>query len=85
MTKRGRSGADAAGADLHVHTTDSDGETSTLKSSRDLARRRADWAQEAGLFPIAGTDFHAPDRARSWVGAITKPRVQFERPREACA
>jgi predicted metal-dependent phosphoesterase TrpH len=33
------------------------------------------WADEMGLAPIAGTDFHAADRPGRWVGAVTTPEA----------
>jgi 3',5'-nucleoside bisphosphate phosphatase len=36
------------------------------------------WADALGLAPIAGTDFHAPDRPGRWVGAITTPVEDLE-------
>jgi predicted metal-dependent phosphoesterase TrpH len=36
-----------------------------------LGLRWRAWADELGLAPIAGTDFHAADRPGRWVGAIT--------------
>ncbi len=37
------------------------------------------WADALGLAPIAGTDFHAPDRPGRWVGAIATPAEDLER------
>jgi predicted metal-dependent phosphoesterase TrpH len=37
------------------------------------------WADEMGLAPIAGTDFHAADRPGRWVGAVTTPEVDLAR------
>ncbi len=36
-----------------------------------LGKRWRDWAEELALVPIAGSDFHAPDRPGRWVGAVT--------------
>lgn len=51
-------------------------------TSRLVARRRA-WAERLNLIPIAGTDFHAPDRPGRWVGAIATPDADLERLRSA--
>ncbi len=40
-------------------------------------------ADRLGLVGIAGSDFHAPDRAGRWVGAITTPADVLERLRQA--
>jgi predicted metal-dependent phosphoesterase TrpH len=37
------------------------------------------WADSLGLAPIAGTDFHAPDRPGRWVGAIVTPVGDLDR------
>jgi predicted metal-dependent phosphoesterase TrpH len=37
------------------------------------------WAEELGLAPIAGSDFHAPDRPGRWVGAIATPAADLVR------
>ena len=37
------------------------------------------WAEEMGLAPIAGSDFHAPDRPGRWVGAVATPAEDLER------
>ena len=37
------------------------------------------WADELGLSPIAGSDFHAADRPGRWVGAIRTPLADLER------
>jgi len=37
------------------------------------------WADELKLAPIAGTDFHAPDRPGRWVGAVVTPAEDLER------
>jgi 3',5'-nucleoside bisphosphate phosphatase len=37
------------------------------------------WADELGLAPIAGTDFHAADRPGRWVGAITTSWADLSR------
>ena len=44
-----------------------------------LGSRWRDWAGQLDLIPIAGTDFHAPDRPGRWVGAITTPGADLER------
>ena len=31
------------------------------------------WALAMGLAPIAGTDFHAPDRLGRWIGSVSTP------------
>ncbi len=41
------------------------------------------WADQYQLVPIAGTDFHAPDRPGRWVGAIKTPSEDLERLRRA--
>jgi predicted metal-dependent phosphoesterase TrpH len=51
-------------------------------SSR-LGRRFRDWASRFDLVPIAGSDFHAPDRPGRWVGAINMPATDLERLRQA--
>lgn len=38
-----------------------------------LERRWRDWAKILGLVPIAGSDFHAPDRPGQWVESTTTP------------
>jgi predicted metal-dependent phosphoesterase TrpH len=48
-----------------------------------LGRRFRTWASRLGLVPIAGSDFHAPDRPGRWVGAITTPDAVLQRLREA--
>ncbi len=42
-------------------------------------RRWREWADEMGLAPIAGTDFHSADRPGRWVGAITTPEMDLNR------
>ena len=45
-------------------------------------RRSSRWraiADRFGLAPIAGSDFHAPDRPGRWVGSITTPPDDLER------
>jgi predicted metal-dependent phosphoesterase TrpH len=37
------------------------------------------WADTLGLAPIAGTDFHAPDRPGRWVGAVVTSADDLER------
>ena len=49
-----------------------------------LGRRWRDWADELGLAPIAGTDFHSADRPGRWVGAVTTPEADLERLRIKC-
>jgi predicted metal-dependent phosphoesterase TrpH len=51
--------------------------------SNRLGRRLRDWADGFGLVPIAGSDFHAPDRPGRWVGAIATSRADLERLRRA--
>ena len=41
------------------------------------------WADEFHLVPIAGSDFHAPDRPGRWVGSITTPPADLEAPASA--
>ena len=48
-----------------------------------LGRRFRDWAAGFGLVPIAGSDFHAPDRPGRWVGAIATPTADLDRLRRA--
>lgn len=48
-----------------------------------LGRRFRDWAAGLGLVPIAGSDFHAPDRPGRWVGAIATPTADLDRLRPA--
>jgi 3',5'-nucleoside bisphosphate phosphatase len=48
-----------------------------------LGQRFRSWADRLGLVPIAGTDFHAPDRPGRWVGSTTTPAADFERLRQA--
>jgi hypothetical protein len=43
------------------------------------------WASEMGLVPIAGSDFHAPDRPGRWVGAIATPTEDLQRLRDTSA
>jgi len=50
--------------------------------ARRTSRLRA-WAEKLGSVPIAGSDFHAPDRPGCWVGAITTPASDLERLRSA--
>jgi 3',5'-nucleoside bisphosphate phosphatase len=47
-----------------------------------LGLRWRGWADEMGLAPIAGTDFHAADRPGRWVGAITTPLDDLARLRK---
>lgn len=37
------------------------------------------WADELALIPIAGSDFHAPDRPGSFVGSISTPLADLHR------
>lgn len=46
--------------------------------ARRSARLRG-WAAEYGLIPVAGTDFHAPDRPGRWVGSVVTPWEDLER------
>lgn len=39
--------------------------------------QQRDRATRLGLIPVAGTDFHAPDRPGRWVGAITTPAADL--------
>ncbi|MEO6809136.1 MAG: PHP domain-containing protein [Isosphaeraceae bacterium] len=48
-----------------------------------LRQRWRDWADRFGLVPIAGSDFHAPDRPGRWLGAVTTPGADLERLRRA--
>lgn len=48
-----------------------------------LGRRWRAWAEPLGLVPIAGSDFHAPDRPGRWLGSITTPAEDLERLRQA--
>ena len=50
-----------------------------------LGLRWRGWADEMGLAPIAGTDFHSADRPGRWVGAVTTPSVDFDRLRSKCS
>jgi predicted metal-dependent phosphoesterase TrpH len=52
--------------------------------SRSLSWRLQGQADRLGLFGIAGSDFHAPDRPGRWVGAITTDRDHLEVLRAAC-
>lgn len=47
-----------------------------------LGRRWRDWADDLGLAPIAGSDFHVSDRPGRWVGSITTPGAGLERLRD---
>ena len=42
------------------------------------------WADRLELIPVAGSDFHAPDRPGRWVGAVSTDAAALERLRE-CA
>ena len=48
---------------------------SALAIARPEAAR---WADEFHLVPIAGSDFHAPDRPGRWVGSITTPPADLD-------
>lgn len=48
-----------------------------------LGERWRAWADRLGLIPIAGSDFHAPDRPGRWLGAITTKGEELERLRAA--
>jgi predicted metal-dependent phosphoesterase TrpH len=41
-------------------------------------RRLRGWAHRLALVPIAGSDFHAPDRPGRWVGSTTTPGSDLE-------
>ncbi len=41
------------------------------------------WADRFGLVPVAGSDFHAPDRPGRWLGSTLTPREDLERLRRA--
>ena len=47
-----------------------------------VGRRWRAWADEMGLAPIAGSDFHAADRPGRWVGAVTTPEADLARLRQ---
>jgi 3',5'-nucleoside bisphosphate phosphatase len=49
-----------------------------------LGHRWRGWADELGLVPIAGTDFHAADRPGRWIGAIATPSADLNRLRLTC-
>ena len=65
--------------DLGLHAIEVDG----AGFSNGKSRRLRAWADRLGLVGIAGSDFHAADRAGRWVGAITTPRDDLERLRKA--
>lgn len=48
-----------------------------------LRNRWRRWADRFGLVPIAGSDFHAPDRPGRWLGAVATPAADLERLRRA--
>ncbi len=48
-----------------------------------LGPRWRAWADQLGLVPIAGSDFHAADRPGRWVGSTRTPQADFERLRDA--
>ena len=54
-------------------------EVAGLSGDRKLETRWRGWADELGLAPIAGTDFHAPDRPGRWVGAVRTSREDLGR------
>ena len=66
--------------DQGLRAIEVDGPVSRTSKSQ---RLRA-WADRLGLVGIAGSDFHAADRPGRWVGAITTPRDNLERLRQAC-
>jgi len=47
-----------------------------------LGLRWRAWAEEFGLVPLAGSDFHAPGRPGRWVGAAAAPDADLERLRD---
>jgi hypothetical protein len=47
-----------------------------------LGRRFRAWAERIGLVPIAGSDFHAPDRPGRWIGSTTTTGPDLERLRD---
>ena len=51
--------------------------------SNTKSRRIRAWADRFRLVGIAGSDFHCADRPGRWIGAITTPRDQLERLRQA--
>jgi 3',5'-nucleoside bisphosphate phosphatase len=53
-----------------------------LKPGNPRGRRLRDWAGRLGLVPIAGSDFHAPDRPGRWVGSVVTPGPDLERLRD---
>ena len=59
-------------------------EVAGLGTDPRLGLRWRAWADEIGLVPIAGTDFHAADRPGRWVGAVSTPEVDLERLRMKC-
>ncbi len=44
-----------------------------------LGRRWREWSAISEIAPIAGSDFHSPDRPGRWVGSITTPGADLER------
>jgi predicted metal-dependent phosphoesterase TrpH len=52
-------------------------------TARRAGRLRA-WADRLGLVPIAGSDFHAPDRPGRWIGSTTTPGPDLDRLRTRC-
>jgi len=51
--------------------------------TRRQADRRRERADRLGLIPVAGSDFHAPDRPGRWVGSIVTPPADLARLRAA--
>ncbi len=49
---------------------------------RKCGQRWRGWADELGLAPIAGTDFHAPDRPGRWVGAVVTTEADLDKLRQ---
>jgi predicted metal-dependent phosphoesterase TrpH len=46
--------------------------------ARERSGRLRVWAGRFGLVPVAGSDFHAPDRPGRYVGAIRTPRADLD-------
>ena len=51
--------------------------------NKKLGPRWRSWADGLGLVPIAGSDFHAPDRPGRWVGSTRTPEAELDRLRAA--
>ncbi len=49
-----------------------------------LGLRWRTWADDFGLAPISGTDFHAADRPGRWIGAVSTTEVDLDRLRSKC-